>query len=351
MATKPSLSIDNISLFKSPPRRGIYDVATPGKPYRSNDFCRRAEWGLSMGVSLCLHLLLLGAVAAWHEYPREAILVNLSQGSRFRINIVERIEQAPAALITAAPQTPAVEPGEKHPADGNLPASDLPMLVADPPTLVTDQPTLVTNPPTASSGSAQNLISTIPDKKAIGPKININNSEKRQLTKNPTNVPTRATTASGPVTPPKPLNSSIITPTKQISGSLPPASKDGKDKATLSSSAAAIKTVNSSPVSAIDPAEQRYVGEQFAFIRTRVLKHLVYPPLARRQGWTGQISAEFTVIANGQIENLRITTSSGRSLLDRQALKAIQAAAPFPAPPVPAHISLPIVFALDTARH
>jgi protein TonB len=101
----------------------------------------------------------------------------------------------------------------------------------------------------------------------------------------------------------------------------------------------------------MEPVEQRYVREQYAFIRTQVMARLIYPPLARRQGWTGRVGTEFTIRADGQVEDLRIIDSSGRSLLDRQALRAIQAAAPFPAPPAPAIISLPVVFALDASRH
>ncbi len=103
--------------------------------------------------------------------------------------------------------------------------------------------------------------------------------------------------------------------------------------------------------SADEVPEQRYLSRQFAYIREQVMARLVYPPLARRQGWSGQVMVEFTVCADGSIEALRVVGSSGRSLLDRQALLAVQAAAPFPKPPVPARISLPVSFNLASARH
>lgn len=102
------------------------------------------------------------------------------------------------------------------------------------------------------------------------------------------------------------------------------------------------------PVTPSETGEQRYRREQFAYIRQRVLERLVYPPLARRQGWAGQVKVEFTVRADGSIDDVRIVASSGRALLDQQALRAVQAAAPFPAPPVPATLSLPVAFTVES---
>lgn len=97
-------------------------------------------------------------------------------------------------------------------------------------------------------------------------------------------------------------------------------------------------------------AELRYLHEQFDYIRTRVLDRLLYPAVARRQGWRGQVTVSFLVGADGDVENLRIVSSSGHRLLDQQALQAVRAAAPFPPPPTPAIIILPVAFALDPAR-
>lgn len=99
-----------------------------------------------------------------------------------------------------------------------------------------------------------------------------------------------------------------------------------------------------------EAVEQRYLREQFTYIRDRVMARLVYPSLARRQGWTGQVKVGFTVCVDGTIEDLQIVAGSGRMLLDQQALRAVQAAAPFPPPPVRASIILPVLFAVETAR-
>lgn len=96
-----------------------------------------------------------------------------------------------------------------------------------------------------------------------------------------------------------------------------------------------------------ETAEQRYLREQFAYICDQVKARLSYPSLARRQRWAGQVRVEFTICADGSIEGLRVAASSGRALLDQRALQAVQAAAPFPAPPTPASITLPVIFTLD----
>ena len=101
---------------------------------------------------------------------------------------------------------------------------------------------------------------------------------------------------------------------------------------------------------ATEAVEHRYVREQFAYIRERVMERLIYPSLARRQGWKGEVKVGFTVRADGTIEGLQVVTSSGRSLLDQQALRAVQAAAPFPAPPAPAKIVLPVLFAIEAVH-
>jgi periplasmic protein TonB len=99
-----------------------------------------------------------------------------------------------------------------------------------------------------------------------------------------------------------------------------------------------------------ETVEQRYLREQFAYIRERVMERLIYPPLARRQGLTGQVRVEFTICADGSVEGLKIAVSSGRSLLDQQAVRAVQAAAPFPSPPAPARITLPVFFTVELSN-
>ncbi|GAB6082461.1 hypothetical protein JCM30471_34990 [Desulfuromonas carbonis] len=93
-------------------------------------------------------------------------------------------------------------------------------------------------------------------------------------------------------------------------------------------------------------AQAHYLAANFAYIRDRVLQRLNYPAVARRNGWEGETRVAFLIRADGQIEHLRIEQSSGRPLLDRQALAAVDRAAPFPPPPVAAELILPVAFQL-----
>lgn len=59
-----------------------------------------------------------------------------------------------------------------------------------------------------------------------------------------------------------------------------------------------------------------------------------YPEPALRYGLQGKLLLEFSILANGELASARIIHSSGSSLLDDEALRAIKAAAPFsPIPP------------------
>jgi len=75
-----------------------------------------------------------------------------------------------------------------------------------------------------------------------------------------------------------------------------------------------------------DPAYVSY----FNRIKHAIEINWEYPELAKRYGLQGKLAVEFSVAADGHLENLRITRSSGSQLLDDEAIRAIRAAAPFP---------------------
>jgi protein TonB len=59
-----------------------------------------------------------------------------------------------------------------------------------------------------------------------------------------------------------------------------------------------------------------------------------YPPAARSRGTEGQVLIAFTVDSQGRVLDANVASSSGSSLLDRAALKAIKDAQPLPPPPM-----------------
>ena len=78
-----------------------------------------------------------------------------------------------------------------------------------------------------------------------------------------------------------------------------------------------------------DPKYITYVAR----IRQSIESVWQYPEIALRHGLQGKLALEFTILGDGQLEGLRLVRSSGSSLLDEEALRAIRAAAPFPAIP------------------
>lgn len=92
---------------------------------------------------------------------------------------------------------------------------------------------------------------------------------------------------------------------------------------------------------------QRYLAEHFSYIRDLVSKHLVYPVMARKMGWSGKAVVVFTIMEDGTASDIRLAESSGRAILDRSAVETIRRAAPFPKPPLRAEILLPVVFKLQ----
>ena len=92
---------------------------------------------------------------------------------------------------------------------------------------------------------------------------------------------------------------------------------------------------------------QRYLAEHFSYIRDLVGKHLVYPVMARKMGWSGKAVVVFTIMEDGTASDIRLAVSSGRAILDRSAVETIRRAAPFPKPPLRAEILLPVLFKLQ----
>lgn len=93
----------------------------------------------------------------------------------------------------------------------------------------------------------------------------------------------------------------------------------------------AAATQANAPVS-LSTRDPVYVS-YFNKIKQLIESHWNYPELALRYGLQGKLSLEFTIGASGQLERLRLVRSSGSQLLDDEALRAIKAAAPFPAIP------------------
>jgi protein TonB len=89
-----------------------------------------------------------------------------------------------------------------------------------------------------------------------------------------------------------------------------------------------------------------YLKGNYEYIKRRIRQHLVYHPQAKRLGIQGTVTVAFIIGADGQARNASVTKTSGHNMLDESALRAVNSASPFPPPPNPARIVVPISFSL-----
>ena len=78
----------------------------------------------------------------------------------------------------------------------------------------------------------------------------------------------------------------------------------------------------------LDSKDPNYIS-YFSSIKRAIELVWEYPPLALNQGIQGKLMVEFTLLGNGNLMEARLIRSSGSSVLDEEALRAVQAAAPF----------------------
>ena len=87
----------------------------------------------------------------------------------------------------------------------------------------------------------------------------------------------------------------------------------------------------------LDTADKRYVTYAQA-IKERIAGQWKYPQEARKKRLEGRLVALFSLNKEGALTRMEITRSSGHEVLDREAERAVQSAAPFP--PFPSTITV-----------
>lgn len=95
---------------------------------------------------------------------------------------------------------------------------------------------------------------------------------------------------------------------------------------------AAEKTGRTQEAVQLNTREPQYIS-YFTSIKRAIELVWEYPEPALRYGLQGKLVLEFTVLGNGQLERARLIRSSGSSVLDAEAMRAVKAAAPFHAIP------------------
>ena len=86
-------------------------------------------------------------------------------------------------------------------------------------------------------------------------------------------------------------------------------------------------------------------------VRNKIQESLRYPAMAKKMGLEGEAVVQFLIHANGMVHasSIKIAKSSGKAILDRNAVDAIMEALPFELPPKEElEIAIPVVFKLKS---
>ncbi len=93
--------------------------------------------------------------------------------------------------------------------------------------------------------------------------------------------------------------------------------------------------------------EKEFLDAHLGEIRSLLLQSLKYPASARRLKMQGEVRVAFTLNADGSVENINVTESSGFDILDEDAMKLIEkTASRFPKPTKSVRINAPLGYVL-----
>lgn len=88
-----------------------------------------------------------------------------------------------------------------------------------------------------------------------------------------------------------------------------------------------------------------------AKVRHKIQESLRYPSMAKKMGLEGEAVVQFLIHTNGMVDtsSIKIAKSSGKAILDRNAIDAVIEALPFEFPPrEEIEIKVPVVFKLTS---
>ncbi len=106
------------------------------------------------------------------------------------------------------------------------------------------------------------------------------------------------------------------------------------------------KTSTTGPTSAA--STQSSLALHARAIQQQLSHHFVYPLLARKRGWHGEVVLSFRLESDGRICDARIARSSGHGVLDRAALTALARVGPLANPPLQSiTMELPVIYRLE----
>jgi len=102
-------------------------------------------------------------------------------------------------------------------------------------------------------------------------------------------------------------------------------------------------------VPAVEPRLLLIYGQS---ISKEIKRYQKYPPLAQRRRWEGAAEVHLQIAADGKVTSITLGRSSGRSILDEEALNMVRRASPLPEAPQNLRgreltVTVPIVFKLQ----
>jgi protein TonB len=263
-------------------------------------------------ASALLHLLVLCSCIDWN---REAVLPAMARDAVIEVDLVsipgpEPAASSPAPPIAFAGKKPAREPApETIGTSAPEPRTALPAPMVEKTPLPAEKPAAqaVTSPPVAAETG------------------------------------TSAETADAPRAASSAMADETAVSEARDAG-------DGKERPGIarpdSDAPKAFAPVESAASTGTVPPEQRYLDENFYYIKDLITRNLTYPVLARRMKWQGTVVVSFVVSKDGGAGHIRVVAGSGHSILDKNVIAAIEQVQPFPAPPAAAEFTMPIKYTL-----
>ena len=93
--------------------------------------------------------------------------------------------------------------------------------------------------------------------------------------------------------------------------------------------------------------DEFYIQENYRNIMGRIGNSILYPPIARQNGWEGKVIITFCVDMDGNIIDAVIKQSSGYPILDMSAIKTINSLTGIPKPRMITRVTVPIAYRLN----
>jgi protein TonB len=228
-----------------------------------------------------------------------------------------------------------------------LPSSEIPRFI--------DQPDA---PPATGPVKSKDISQVTSEARGPGKVPGPVTSRESSGTPKPGRPPDAGRIAQAPTSPPVPRQPATTpAPTSEPAGESPPLARpDASPSAPTApevrpSLREQIAALGSGGVSAVDAGEEgdTGTGERIVSLETQSSEYAPYladvkrrierrwqiPPYAREVGLTGRLVLVFSITPEGNLAQVRITDSSGTSVLDEAAVQAVRAAAPYaPFPPM-----------------